>query len=471
MKGPFFFIGLAGVGMSAIAQYLAQAGHKVGGSDRRFNASDKCQDQIKLEKEGIKCFAQNGTGVNLSFTTVIVSTAIEDDNPDLIKAKEIGLQILHRSEALAQIAASKRSICVSGTSGKSTTTAMIYHILKQHNLQPSLLTGAGIQDLIDQGRLGNADYQEGEYIVMEVDESDGSLVKYHPEIGLCLNIDRDHKEFDELEQLFKQFRSQTSGPWIVNSSHDRTRRLTHNQTNDFGSDPNCGYIISQYQVNGFGCRFLLNQTEVKLPIPGYHNAENAAAAISAVIHAGVSIEEAAQAIQSYPGIHRRMQLLGTHEGIALIDDYAHNPAKIIAALQTAQSMSSQVHAYFQPHGFAPTQFMRKELVELLSQTLRPVDTMWFSEIYYAGGTANQNISAEDIVADLAPQHPNTFYHPERQVIVKNMIKKAQSGDVILLMGARDPSLETFAKSTWALLSGAQPEVPEKKKLTNDSLFS
>lgn len=469
--GPYYFIGIAGSGMSAIAQYLQLSGEKVGGSDRQFSSAEKSPDQVKLEKLGIQCMVQNGTGVNLSYSTVITSTAIESDNPDLMKAKEIGLNIMHRSDALAMIARSKKSICVSGTSGKSTTTAMIYHILKKAHLKPSLLTGAGVQDLIQSGLIGNADYQEGEYVVMEADESDGSLVKYHPYIGLCLNVDRDHKEFTELEPLFKQFRAQTEGPWIVNSSHPRTRRLTYNQRFDFGRDPNCGFYMTEYQVEGFGCSFKLNGQLVKLPIPGEHNAENTAAAISAAVQAGVDFHEACQAMADYPGIHRRMQLLGTHKGIGLIDDYAHNPAKILAAIQCAQGLSQRVHAFFQPHGFAPTKFMKDELIELLGEHLREQDTMSFSQIYYAGGTAQKDISAEDIVEGLALKHPQTYYHPERSVIVKNMLKLAQPGDIILLMGARDPSLESFGQSVWSLLSGKAQVKTSSKPLTNDSIFS
>lgn len=448
ITGPFYFIGLAGTGMSAIAQYLSLSGEKVSGSDRRFGASDKSQDQVKLEKMQIQCLPQDGSSLNRGISTVIISTAIEEDNPDLKKARNLGLRIIHRSDALAWIASQKKSICVSGTSGKSTTTAMIYHILKQCGRKPSLLTGAGIQDLINEGKIGNADFQEGQYVVMEADESDGSLVKYHPTIGLCLNIDRDHKEYDELEDLFNRFRSQTQDTWIVNSSQRRTKRLTESQINDFGEDPNCGYYIHDYHINNFQCQFKVNKTSVTLPIPGLHNAYNATAAISAAVSCGISIDDAAQAISTYPGIHRRMQLLGQANDVTLIDDYAHNPAKIIAAIQTAQSMSPRIHAYFQPHGFAPTQFMRQELIQLLSESLRPEDTMWMSDIYYVGGTAKKDISAEDLILDLAQSHSLSFYHADREVVAENMSKMSQSGDIILLMGARDPSLEDFARQVW-----------------------
>lgn len=188
----YFFIGVAGVGMSAIAQYLVGRGVEVRGSDRQFGEflAGKCEKpkvMAQLEECGVKCFAQNGSGVVAGLDAVVVSTAIEDTNPDLKRAKELSIPVMHRSEMLAKISKETRTIAVSGTSGKSTVTAMIYHILEYAGLQPSVMTGAGLVNLQAQGKIGNAVSGKGEWLVVEADESDGTLVRYEPEIGLILS--------------------------------------------------------------------------------------------------------------------------------------------------------------------------------------------------------------------------------------------------------------------------------------------
>ena len=210
MTNSYFFIGVAGVGMSAIAQYLVGKGVAVSGSDRQFGEflngnAEKPLVMSQLEDCGIKCFAQDGSGVVEGLTAVVVSTAIEDTNPDLKRAKELGVPVMHRSEMLAKISKEARTIAISGTSGKSTVTAMVYHILDYAGLQPSVMTGAGLVNLQAQGKIGNAVSGKGEWLVAEVDESDGTLVRYEPEIGVILNIDKDHKEISELEQIFLKF--------------------------------------------------------------------------------------------------------------------------------------------------------------------------------------------------------------------------------------------------------------------------
>ena len=184
MTESYFFIGVAGVGMSAIAQYLAGKGVAVSGSDRQFGEflAGKCEKPLvmgQLEDCGIKCFAQDGSGIVAGLSAVVVSTAIEDTNPDLKRAKELGVPVMHRSEMLAKISKEARTIAVSGTSGKSTVTAMIYHILEYAGLQPSVMTGAGLVNLQKQGKIGNAVSGKGEWLVVEADESDGTLVRYN----------------------------------------------------------------------------------------------------------------------------------------------------------------------------------------------------------------------------------------------------------------------------------------------------
>ncbi|MCR4799688.1 MAG: UDP-N-acetylmuramate--alanine ligase, partial [Bacteroidales bacterium] len=198
----FFFVGIAGTGMSAIAQYLNGIGKKVSGSDRLFGQEQKILSESQFEALGMHCYFQDGRGITPDVDVVVVSTAIEETNVEYQKALQLNIPIMKRSQLLAEISNSVRTIAVGGTSGKSTTTAMIFHILEQCGKSPSLITGAGLSVLQEKGLPGNAWVGKSDLLVIESDESDGSIVNYKPEISLLLNIDRDHKEFDELEQLF-----------------------------------------------------------------------------------------------------------------------------------------------------------------------------------------------------------------------------------------------------------------------------
>src|SRR5258705_6364011 len=202
-----FFIGVDGSGMSAIAQYLKGIGKNVSGSDRFFKENEYNETKEKLEAEGILCFVQNGDGITGLTDVVVVSTAIEDTVIEVQKAKQLNIPVIKRAELLSLIAASKKTIAVGGTSGKSTTSAMLFDILEYGGLQPGVISGAGLVSIIKTGKIGNAKVGAGEWLVIEADESDGSIVEYKPEIGLLLNIDKDHKEIDALMDIFRIFKN------------------------------------------------------------------------------------------------------------------------------------------------------------------------------------------------------------------------------------------------------------------------
>ena len=202
-----FFIGVAGAGMSALAQYLAGIGKAISGSDRFFLPGQYNETKDKLEADGIKCFFQDGSGVDDATDLIIASAAVEETNVEIQKAKSLHIPILLRSELLTLISNTKKTIAVGGTSGKSTTTAMLFDILEHAGLKPSIISGAGLVRLQKQGKIGNAFVGAGDWLVIEADESDGSIVNYHPEVGLLLNIDKDHKEIDELKTIFQKFSS------------------------------------------------------------------------------------------------------------------------------------------------------------------------------------------------------------------------------------------------------------------------
>jgi UDP-N-acetylmuramate--alanine ligase len=448
-----FFIGVAGTGMSAIAQYLQGIGKNVSGSDRYFQPDSLNETKEKLEAEGIQCFLQDGSGITAETDLVVVSTAIEDTVYEVKKTNQLNIPILRRSQVLALISESKKTIAVGGTSGKSTTSAMIFDILQYAGLKPSIISGAGLTSIIREGKIGNAKVGKGEWLVIEADESDGSIVQYHPEIGLLLNIEKDHQEIDELMHIFGTFRDNTEDIFITNRSNELAAVLSTKAENDFAVDASshAGYLGSNFIQNGFQIQFEANGTPVNMNTVGKHNMENALAAIAVANRLGVSLQTCADALTHYEGIYRRHQIIGEKNGILLIDDYAHNPAKCAASISACQPIAPKVIAWFQPHGYGPTRFLRADFVQEIAAVLRPEDEIWMSEIFYAGGSAVKDISANDLITDIKQLGKNAYFVENRNDLVESLKSHFQQPTVLLLMGARDPGLEVFAKEVFEKL--------------------
>ena len=448
-----FFIGIAGTGMSAIAQWLAGNDKDVSGSDRYFVPDAYNDTREKLEALGIRCFLQNGEGISAATDLVVVSTAVEDTIPEVQKAKQLNIPIIKRSSLLALIAESKKTIAVGGTSGKSTTSAMLFDILQYAGLNPGIISGAGLVSIMKEGLIGNAKAGIGDLLVIEADESDGSIVQYKPEIGLLLNVDKDHKEMDELMEIFSEFKKNTRRLFVVNRAHAAARVLSANAAQDFSSDPDfpAGFQASGFSQKGLTISFQLNGVDFTLNTVGKHNMENALAATAVASQLGVDLKICAEALKTYEGIYRRHQVLGKKQGVCLIDDYAHNPVKCAISIAACQAIAPKVIAWFQPHGYGPTRFLRNDFVHEIGDVLRPMDEIWMSEIFYAGGTAVKDISAGDLINDLKAKDKLAFFTEDRNDFLE-AVRSHFTGDcVLLLMGARDPSLENFAKQIWELL--------------------
>jgi UDP-N-acetylmuramate--alanine ligase len=459
-----FFIGVAGTGMSAIAQYLKGIGKDVSGSDRYFHPNEPNETKEKLEAEGIRCFLQNGEGITSETDLVVVSTAVEDTVEEVTKAKQLNIPIIKRAELLALIARSKKTIAVGGTSGKSTTSAMLFDILQHAGLEPSIISGAGLTSIIKEGKIGNAKVGSGDWLVIEADESDGSIVNYTPEIGLLINIDKDHKEIETLIEIFEQFRKNTSQFFVVNQSHALAKGLSANPAHNFSVDKNddAAFHATDFKQDGFSISFnivhkALSEVERSLITDhssfilhslGKHNMENALAAATVAHLIGVPLTTAAEALKTYEGIYRRHQIIGQKNNVWLIDDYAHNPAKCAASIEACQPLAKKVIAWFQPHGYGPTKFLRNDFVEEINKALRPQDEIWMSEIFYAGGTAVKDISANDLINDLKAKGAQAFFVENRNDLVTALRPHFTEDCVLLLMGARDPSLEQFSKLVW-----------------------
>jgi UDP-N-acetylmuramate--alanine ligase len=259
-----------------------------------------------------------------------------------------------------------------------------------------------------------------------------------------------------LKEIFTIFRN-NSKKFIVNQSHALARQLSKSNKNDFSSDNKypARYMANSFAQHGLEIQFTIHdetagQTFI-IHTVGKHNMENALAAVAVANQLGVDFKTCAEALKNYEGIYRRHQVLGYKNGVWLIDDYAHNPAKCAASIRACQAIAPKVIAWFQPHGYAPTKFLRNDFVEEISNALRPQDEIWMSEIFYAGGTTKKDISASDLVNDIREKGKKTFFVADRNDFLKAVRPHLTDNCVLLLMGARDPSLEEFAKKIWTAL--------------------
>lgn len=438
------FVGIGGVGMSALAQLHAMGGDIVTGSDRLISKGYRDLPLWDyLGRLNISLFPQDGSGLDEHTDLVILSSAIEADNPEIRKAKELDIPIMHRSELLAKHVAEHRTIAVSGTSGKSTTTAMIYEILAYAGKSPSVITGAAILSLQkEQGVFGNVYKGASDLLVIEADESDGSIVKYHPYLGLCLNLRKDHKEIDVLQGFFTQFVKNCKKA-IVNVEEENLKTAAAG-SKTFGL--HSGDIHPQdIRANGFGSDFMINGQKFHLNIPGLHNVANATAAVAAALECDVDLKTCAEALEKFSGVARRFASIGSCNGIEVIDDFAHNPHKLHATIDAAHLRGKRVLAFYQPHAFTSIKMLTPEFVENLSQCIGTHDHIWLTEVYYPGGTVPEGVTSKNVYEGLLRNGVNASFDPCRERILAEMAAAAQPGDILLVLGARDPTLTAFAQ--------------------------
>ncbi len=439
-KPLIHFVGIGGAGMSALAQIHAMDGGPATGSDRDFDLGRGAGLRNKLEALGVRLFPQNGSAITRETSLVVLSTAIEDSNPEIAAAKALGVPLMHRSEFLARHVSDMRTVAVTGTSGKSTVVAMIFEILEAAGRGPSAITGGALIALQKKGLTGNAFRGKSDILVVEADESDGSLVNYKPAVGVFLNLTKDHLEVSALREIFLKFRANVV-TGLVNSDDPALADIRADVSFGLSS----GSIHAEdLTLTAAGSQFRVKEVAFTLPVPGRHNAENALAAIAACVNEGVSLADCSRALASFQGVARRFQSLGSVRGVEVVDDFAHNPAKIAATLTAARLRARRILAVYQPHGFAPTRHLKNELIAAFAEGLRPGDHLWLPDIYYVGGTASKDISSNDVVAPLRAKGLNAFHIPDRAAITALIAAEAKEGDLVIVMGARDPSLSDFA---------------------------
>lgn len=428
--------------MSALAQITKSEGHIVGGSDRRNDKKQTPDVFHKLESQGIRLSPQDGTGVDKETDFIVISSAVEEDNPDLIIAMQRNIQIIRRSDLLGSLFNNKHGIAIGGSNGKTTVCGMTAWILDKAGHDPTVVGGGYVKNFITDKLLGNARLGRSETVVIEADESDGSLIKYMPKVSVITNISRDHKTVEELGYLFSKFAENTSDTVIINESCSRFIKINDSSKKViiFGEGSDSDVSASQISCNSSGSRFRLKDNDFEINIPGLYNVYNALAAIAVAQTEGVSDLEIMEALKTFEGTKRRMEVVGEINGIKVIDDYAHNPKKIQAAIDTVRLISERLIVVFQPHGYGPTEFMREELISAFAGKLLPADTLLMPEVFYAGGTAKKRISSNDIILELKNRGVNAFFIPEREDIVAEVKQRAIPHDSVLVMGARDDSL-------------------------------
>jgi UDP-N-acetylmuramate--alanine ligase len=433
--------------MSAIAQYLRFQGIAVSGSDRLHASEDTAPMRQSLEGLGCTIVNQDGSGVSADTDVVCISTAIEESNPDIAAARSQSIPIIHRSDLLAAIIASRRTIAVAGTSGKSTVTSMIFEFLTACGKSPSLISGAPLRRLEKQGLIGNAWSGESDLLVVEADESDGTLVKYSPEVAVILNISRDHKSTDEIKELFVRLISQSF--WTA-VNWDDPILASFPATVGFGRSSLASWHPDREELLPTSVKLFRKGIEYHLPLPGEHNLENLRAALCVCEHFGCDGVTFAAAVRGFEGVARRFSLTETEQIIHVVDDFAHNPAKIAAAVNAARGLSDRIIAVYQPHGFGPTRFLKDEYIATFRKVFRKNDILYLLPIYYAGGTAEKNISSEDIVKGLGTVPFIAQTLSDRDKLLTKLKADAIPGDCVLVMGARDPSLPALVKKIVAL---------------------
>ncbi len=453
LRTPLHFTGVGGTGMSALAQLRAFAGGAVTGSDRAFDRGEMCEERAALAQAGVRIVPQDGSGV-LGAAAVVVSTAIENDVADAAAARAAGVPILHRADLLAAYVEGD-SVGVAGTSGKSTVTAMTFEILARAGRDPGLVTGGRLLSLMRAGKYGNAAAGRGP-LVFEADESDGSLVKHAPHAAVVLNLHKDHMEEARVIEQFTTFASRTRGPLVV-SDDPGLGALRERATLVFGFGDDLPRDAIAGEALALGpdhCAFTARGVRFRVPFPGAHVAFDALAAAGTAHAIGVDLATCAAALAEFGGVHRRFETIGERRGVVVIDDFAHNPEKVAAAIRAAQDRAGargRVVALFQPHGYAPMRFFRNELAAAFASALRPADRAFVLPVFFAGGTAVRDLTERDLADDAARLGAPVEPIGARDEAPARVSAIAREGDIVLSMGARDPALPALARAIVAAL--------------------
>ena len=400
---------------------------------------------------------QDGSGVRRSSQILVTSAAIEETIPDVQAARRIGATVTTRARLLAELFNdAAMGIGVAGTSGKSTTVGMIGWILHRAGQSPTIMNGADMKNFAAaDSPFASARVGEGAAFVCEVDESDGSIAFFEPRIAVVNNISLDHKSLQELRSLFRGFAAKAKTV-VLNLDNTETAALAGDVkpsqavTYSLGGAP-ADLVASQPDLSPTGVAFRVDAratgeaVAVVLKVPGLHNVANALAALGAAQACGVPLAEAAAHLAGFSGIRRRLEVVGSANGITVIDDFAHNPDKIAATLKTLHAFPGRLLLMFQPHGYGPLRMMRDGFVESFAAGMHDEDMLVMPEPVYFGGTVDRSVTSGDIIAGIAERGRKALAIAERSACSDSLVTLANPGDRIVVMGARDDSLSQFAR--------------------------
>jgi UDP-N-acetylmuramate--alanine ligase len=420
-------VGIAGVGMNALAQALKGGGWVVSGSDRYEDQGQDLEVIRKLKEGGIRFCPQDGSGISPETGAVVVSTAIEQDNTDVVAAQRFGVPVRHRAEMLAELVQGKETVAIAGTSGKTTVTGMVGWLLEQLGADPTVVNGGALVNWADDHHVGNVRTGGSGLCVIEVDESDRSLLRFSPDRALITNMSADHFSLEETVGLFSQFRSQVRRDCMA------------------GWDPGMPWQGLKPVLSRTGCRFAYGGLEFEISLLGAHNAENALQAVVLCHRMGFDLGRIRDALAQFKGIQRRLERVGEAGGVTVVDEYAHNPAKISAAWRAVAPYYSRVTAFWRPHGFKPLSMMFNDLVAMFGEVCRPGDRLFLMPVYYAGGTVSKAMDSDVLATALQARGVPAVWVPDYDRLMSGIMKDCQSGEVVLCVGARDPGIPRFAR--------------------------
>ena len=446
----YFFCGIGGSGMLPLAMIVAARGAAVSGSDRSRDQGRTPDKFAWLESQGIAFYPQDGSGPRAG-QILVASAAIEDSVPDIAAANALGLARMTRADLNAALFNDADSaIGVGGTSGKSTVTGMIGWILENTGRKPTVMNGAVMRNFSGDDRpFASALVGEAAIYVSEVDESDGSIALYRPDVAVVTNISLDHKSLVELHALFGDFAAKARIAVINADDPESVPLLAGPNVMRFGFGEAAAIRGGDFEALPDGCRFTVSfagdRHAVRLRMPGRHNAMNALAAIAAARAVNIPVAQSVAALANFAGLARRYEVLGQANGVTVIDDFAHNPDKVAATLAAVAELPGRALLFFQPHGYGPLRQMGQELAASFATGMRSDDKLYICDPVYFGGTVDRSIGSEALVADIVAGGADAVHMTTRAACGAAMLDEAKAGDRILILGARDDTLTEFGR--------------------------
>ena len=433
-KNYVHIIGIGGAGMGAIAEVLVTMGHEVTGSD--------IKDSPRLDRLrafGVEIFIGHDSKNVKSVDFVARSTAILDSNVECSKAVESGIPLLSREKVLRSISKLKKSIAVSGTHGKTTTSSMLSLVLRKAGLKPSFIIGGEVNEIGT-----GAVWDEGEILVIEADESDASFLGLKRQLSIITNLEEDHLEyfggFEPLYRAFVKFGTETDGLVVLGIDDDNSLKLSKDiDATTVGFNPLSDWKIDLISETWNGSEFTVTGEEtlkLSIPIPGVHNVKNAAIAAVASFFSGVEPEVAAEALSGFGGVARRFEHRGSEKGIVFVDDYAHLPSEVESTIEAASTGHwNRIVAVFQPHRFSRTESIGKAF----SDSFVKADRVVITDVFAGGETPRPEISGLIVFEAVIEKYPNLDLHylPNREELVDFLVAELSEGDLCLTMGAGD----------------------------------